>query len=124
MLAAGLLLLESSGSRAGAAPGPLGQGAEVGFLKAKNVLQGKCSSVRRRSWRGSVLSGQSSVEEGGEFFRHGDADKGWVRLTARKLGMSSRAGVKGCGAGPGVSLYLVVTFFAEGGGEFLLVRGC
>ena len=53
----------------------------------------------------------------GSFFWHGDADKGWVRLTARKLGMSSRAGVKGCGAGPGVSLYLVVTFLWKGVGS-------
>ena len=50
-------------------PGPLGGGAEVGFIQARDFFQGKFRSVWRRSWHGSVLAGHSSVEGGGEFLQ-------------------------------------------------------
>ena len=57
------------------------------------------------------------MEGGGEFLQRGVADVGWVRLTAQKLGISSRAGVAACGAGPGVNPYLLVTCPWQGVGS-------
>ena len=51
------------------------------------------------------------MNKGGEFLWCGVTDEGWVRLMTQKLGMSSRAGVAACGAGPSVNLYVLFTFF-------------
>ena len=56
------------------------------------------------------------MEGGGEFLRTRVSDKGWVSQTTKKLGLSSRAGVAACSAGPGMNLYLLVTCSWKGVG--------
>ena len=48
-------------------PGLLGGEVQKwGLLQARDVFQGRCSIVRRRSWRGPVVAGNLSVEGSGE----------------------------------------------------------